>query len=79
MRATPLRPAVSRPIHTYLGGQVEVVSRKKSKHQLAPEIGLRHIGVEVMSMSPESARELAESLLDAAEQVEQSNSRKSTS
>lgn len=55
----------SAPIHTYLGGEVEVVSRRKNKNQLQPEISLRHIGVEVMSMSPESARELAQALMDA--------------
>lgn len=60
----------SAPIHTYLGGQVEVVSRRKNKNQLQPEIGLRHIGVEVMSMSPESARELAQALMDAIGHIE---------
>lgn len=60
----------SAPIHTYLGGQVEVVSRRKNKNQLKPEIGLRHIGVETMSMSPESARELAQALMDAIGHIE---------
>lgn len=60
----------SAPIKTYLGGQVEVVTRTKSKHQLAHEISLRHIGVETMSMSPESARALAQELLAAADHAE---------
>ena len=60
----------SAPIKTHLGGQVEVVTRTKSEHQLAPEISLRHIGVETISMSPASARALAQELLAAARHAE---------
>lgn len=61
----------SDPIPAYYGGEVKVTARpEKAGHQIAPEIVLKERGVEILSLSPEAARALADALRDAADYAE---------
>lgn len=61
----------SDPIPAYYGGEVKVTARPIRKgHQLAPEVSIKERGVEVLSMSPDAARALADALRDAADHAE---------
>lgn len=62
----------SEPVALFYGGEVKVTARPvKVGHQLAPEVVLKERGVEVLSMSPDAARALAQALTDAADHADQ--------
>lgn len=61
----------SEPVALFYGGSATVTARPIRKgHQLAPEVAIRERGIEVLSMSPEAARALADALRDAADHAD---------
>lgn len=65
------KPQQSDPIPAYYGDSVTVIGRPvKSGHQLAPEVVLKERGAEILSLSPDAARALADALRDAAAHAE---------
>ena len=61
----------SDPIPAYYGGEVKVTARpERTGHQITPEVVLKERGVEILSLSPEAARDLANALREAAEHAE---------
>ena len=61
----------SDPVALYYGGEAKVTARPIRKgHQLAPEVSIKERGIEVLSMSPDAARDLAAALLAAADRAD---------
>lgn len=66
------RPQQSDPIPVFPSGAATVIARPvREGRQLAPEVAVRHLNSEVLSMSPASARAFADALRDAANAAEQ--------
>lgn len=61
----------SEPVALFYGGSATVAARPvKANDQEAAEVVVRERGIEVLSMSPDAARALADALREAADHAE---------
>ena len=60
----------SEPIPAYYGGEAKVTARPIREGQIAPEVVLKERGVEILSLTPDAARALADALREAADHAD---------
>lgn len=65
------KPITSDPIKTMFGPVAVTARPMREGHQLAPEVTIRDTAVDILHVSPDQARALADALREAADQAEQ--------